>query len=135
MAKRYNPDSYKNEADKFNADELMDDVAYVASTTRDIPPPVIPQTVIVQKAEPAAEQRIGAGRPKIGRKVERPKAMNVYFDPDTHNLLKNMKFYHDIEMKEIPYILTREFFKKYEQGGKLTAEGYNYIQQLLEEVN
>lgn len=135
MAKRYNPDSYKNESSKFNADELMDDVAFVASSTRDVPSPVVPHTVIVQQAEHAAQQRVGAGRPKIDRKVDRPKAMNVYFDPETHNLLKNMKFYHEIEMKDIPYVLTREFFKKFEKDGKLTAEGYEYIQRLLSEVN
>ena len=135
MAKRYSPDSYKNESDKFNTDELMNDVAFVASSTRDVPSPVIPQTVITQQTEPAATQRVGAGRPKIDRKVDRTKAMNVYFDPDTHNLLKNMKFYHEIEMKDIPYVLTRDFFKKFEKDGKLTAEGYDYIQRLLAEVN
>lgn len=103
----------------------MEDAEVTANTKRADPFP----TIQLQS------ERVGAGRPKIQRRVERGKAMNVYFDPDTHQLLKNMKCFHDIEMKEIPYILTREFFKKYEVGGKLNEEGLAYIKKLLEEVN
>ena len=104
---------------------LTEDAVALAGSTRERPMPVI---------EPIQE-RIGAGRPKVQKKIERNKAMNVHFDLETHKLLKNMKFYHEIEMKDIPYVLTREFFKKYEAGGKLSDEGLAYIQRLLSEVN
>lgn len=104
---------------------LTEDAVALAGGTRERPMPVI---------EPIQE-RVGAGRPKVQKKVERSKAMNVHFDTETHKLLKNMKFYHEIEMKDIPYVLTREFFKKYEVGGKLNAEGLAYLQRLLAEVN
>lgn len=105
---------------------LTEDAAAMAESTRPMPMPVISQ---VQTG------RVGAGRPKTQKRVERGKAMNVYFDEKTHQLLKNMKFYHDIEMKDIPYVLTREFFKKYEMNGQLNAEGLAYLQRLLAEVN
>ena len=93
------------------------------------------QHISAPQYTPQQPERVGAGRPKLQKKVEREKAMNVYFDADTHQLLKNMKFFHDIEMKDIPYLLTREFFKKYEAGGKLTEDGLAYIKKLLAEVN
>lgn len=105
--------------------DIFEDAESAANIKRETPNPII-------ELQP---ERVGAGRPKVSRRVERGKAMNVYFDPDTHQLLKNMKFFHDIEMKEIPYILTREFFKKYEVGGKLNEDGLAYIKKLLEEVN
>lgn len=105
---------------------LTEDAAAMAESARPMPMPIISQ---VQTG------RVGAGRPKTQKRVERGKAMNVYFDENTHQLLKNMKFYHDIEMKDIPYVLTREFFKKYEMNGQLNAEGLAYLQRLLAEVN
>lgn len=104
---------------------FMEDAEVTANTKRADPFP----TIQIQS------ERVGAGRPKIQRRIERGKAMNVYFDENTHQLLKNMKFFHDIEMKDIPYLLTREFFKKYEVGGKLNDEGLMYIKRLLNEVN
>lgn len=104
---------------------LTEDAAAMAVSTRERPMPYI---------EPVQE-RVGAGRPKVQRRVERGKPMNVYFDEQTHKLLKNMKFYHEIEMKDIPYVLTREFFRQYEVGGKLNEEGLAYLQKLLAEVN
>lgn len=106
--------------------DLTEDAAAMAESSRPMPMPA------VQQVQP---ERVGAGRPKTVRRVERDKAMNVYFDKETHKLLKNMKFYHDIEMKDIPYVLTREFFKKYEVNGQLNAEGIAYLQRLLAEVN
>lgn len=106
--------------------DLTEDAAAMAESVRPMP---IPD---VQQVQP---ERVGAGRPKIQRRIERGKAMNVYFDENTHQLLKNMKFYHDIEMKDIPYVLTREFFKKYEVNGQLNTEGIAYLQRLLAEVN
>ena len=118
-------------------EEIMKEVYDVANTEREIPDPVPATQPVPTYTHPQPQQsdRVGAGRPKIPRRVERGKAMNVYFDSDTHQLLKNMKFYHDIEMKDIPYVLTREFFKKYETGGKLNDEGMAYLQRLLSEVN
>lgn len=106
--------------------DLTEDAAAMAESSRPMPMPA------VQQVQP---ERVGAGRPKLQRRVERGKAMNVYFDENTHQLLKNMKFYHDIEMKDIPYVLTREFFKKYEVNGQLNPEGIAYLQRLLAEVN
>lgn len=106
--------------------DLTEDAAAMAESARPMPMPAIPQM---------QSERVGSGRPKIARRVEREKAMNVYFDKDTHKLLKNMKFYHDIEMKDIPYVLTREFFKKHEVNGQLNSEGLAYLQRLLAEVN
>ena len=106
--------------------DLTEDAAAMAESARPMPIPA------VQQVQP---ERVGAGRPKTQKRVERGKAMNVYFDEKTHQLLKNMKFYNDIEMKDIPYVLTREFFKKYEVNGQLNTEGIAYLQRLLAEVN
>ena len=121
---------------KFFDEEILKEVADVADAERkdyDQPQPV--KTDIIQQQASTQSERVGAGRPKIERKVKREKAMNVYFDPATHDRLRSMKFFHDIEMKDIPYVLTREFFKKYDVDGKLSSEGLAYIQRLLSEVN
>lgn len=126
----------EEQGSKFYDDDFLEQVAKVASAERGatesgqlVQPPVYPKYMERQ------QERTGAGRPKQKKKIPREKAMNVYFDQNTHELLKNMKFYHDIEMKDIPYLLTREFFKKYEIGGKLNEEGLLYIKRLLDEVN
>jgi hypothetical protein len=116
----------KTSAPSIKEIDLTEDAAAMAESSRPMPMPAI------QQVQP---ERVGAGRPKLQRRVERGKAMNVYFDENTHQLLKNMKFYHDIEMKDIPYVLTREFFKKYEVNGQLNPEGIAYLQRLLAEVN
>lgn len=127
--KRYSEEEL-NAFEQQPKEDTFEDVIYLANSKRDRAQEVQEQPV------PAVEpERVGAGRPKVLRKVERGKPMNVYFDPHTHQLLKNMKFYHDIEMKDIPYVLTREFFKKYEVDGRLSVEGVTYLQRLLEEVN
>lgn len=121
---KWNNPKQTSENDLKKVDLLVDAIS-AANTQRVVPQPIV-------EIQP---EKVGAGRPKIPRRVERGKAMNVYFDENTHQLLKNMKFFHDIEMKDIPYLLTREFFKKYEVGGKLNDEGLMYIKRLLDEVN
>ena len=108
--------------------DFMEDAAAAAVTPKvEAAIPVIQHTQLLDKR--------GVGRPKYQQKIRREKAMNVYFDPETHQLLKNIKFYHDIEMKDVPYLLTREFFKKYGAGEKLSADGVAYLKRLLDEVN
>lgn len=108
--------------------DFMEDAAAAAVTPKaEAATPIIQQVQLTDKR--------GVGRPKYQQKVRREKAMNVYFDSETHQLLKNIKFYHDIEMKDVPYLLTREFFKKYGTGERLSVEGVAYLQRLLDEVN
>ena len=135
-----NKDKSLNQEEKrkgrFFNEELMEEVAAVAEAEWETPEAAaIIQPAVIQSQTLQQPERVGAGRPKVQRRIERGKAMNVFFDENTHQLLKNMKFYHDVEMKEIPYVLTREFFKKYEMDGKLSQEGLAYLQKLLAEVN
>ena len=72
---------------------------------------------------------------KAAQKVERKKAMNVWFDVDTHKDLGRIKLEHDIDMREIAYIAIRKFLDEYMKDGKLNEKGINYLEKKLKELN
>lgn len=127
--KRYSEEEL-NAIERQQEDDTFNDVIYLANSKREKP-----QEIPVHPITTTETERVGAGRPKIARKVERKKVMNVFFDEETHQTLKNIRFFQHIEMKDIPYVLTREFFKKYKSDGMLSAEGVNILKKLLEEIN
>lgn len=63
------------------------------------------------------------------------KAMNVWFDVDTHKDLGRIKLEHDIDMREIAYIAIRKFLDDYMKDGKLNEKGINYLEKKLKELN
>lgn len=74
-------------------------------------------------------------RSKVTQKMERKKAMNVWFDVDTHKDLGRIKLEHDIDMREVAYIAIRKFLDEYMKDGKLNEKGINYLEKKLKELN
>ena len=81
------------------------------------------------------EGRGGKDRSKVTQKMERKKAMNVWFDVDTHKDLGRIKLEHDIDMREVAYIAIRKFLDEYMKDGKLNEKGINYLEKKLKELN
>jgi hypothetical protein len=81
------------------------------------------------------ESRGVKDRSKVTQKMERKKAMNVWFDVDTHKDLGRIKLEHDIDMREVAYIAIRKFLDEYMKDGKLNEKGINYLEKKLKELN
>lgn len=138
-----------NKENKFFNDDLMDEVAHVADSEREVSSmevkqqaePIIPR-VAGQTGKPmpvgfnqAKEEPRSVGRPKKKVALRDKKPKTTYFDLGTHRRIKILRAFSEVEVKDLILVSVIDFLDKYcDEEGRLTRAGEKHIENVMDKV-
>ena len=95
--------------------------------------PRTPSAPVEPEMDDTAQVR--RGRPRVQRRIDRPKMVGVGLDVELHRQLGMVKLEEGIDMKDLIYLVTRDFMQRNFTDGHLSAKAVAYLQNKLSEVN
>lgn len=121
-----------NTTDRFNTEEIFNDVASVADSRREMPLPVPTEPI----GERVPQIRNNAGRKPKDRKIRRDYPKTIYFDEPTSMKLSDVRTKDKIEIKDLVLVATIEFLKRNfnEETRSLNEAAKTYIRKEMDRI-
>lgn len=133
----------------FFDDKYLAEVAGVADTERNIPEVgAIQQTAseakpnetpsdrgVVSIPKSSKEEPRSVGRPKKKVALRDKKPKTTYFDIGTHQRIKLLRAFSEVEVKDLILVSVIDFLDKYcDADGRLTQSGERHIENVMDKV-
>lgn len=127
----------------------LDAVADVADTERNVPEvvptkqnasemgnkTVSPDRGVVPNPNPFKEETRSVGRPKKKVALRDKKPKTTYFDIGTHQRIKLLRAFSEVEVKDLILVSVIDFLDKYcDADGRLTRIGERHIENVMNKV-
>lgn len=91
-----------------------------------------------RREEPAREvkeETRSVGRPKNKRALKNKKPKTTYFDEGTHQRIKVLRAFSEVEVKDLILVSVIDFMDKHcDEDGKLTRVGEKHIEEVMNKV-